>query len=161
MKTQLLRVSVFALAVSGMVLCAGCEEERAQAEVPVFTPAPAAPAESTTKTAVLENTNAAPEAVPATKVVQPAVAPEEAKTSPATAEIIKLVQAGVSEEVILSYITNSTLPFNVGSDQIVYLNDLGVSSTVITSLIEHDKLPGIAAKNSTVGPSLPPGVALT
>src|SRR5437867_1274401 len=122
MKTLLLRVSALALAVSSLVWCVGCEEERAQAEVPLFTPAPTvnavAASEASNRIAV-ESTNAVPEQIPAAKVVQPPVPPEETKASPAMAEVIKLVQAGVSEEVTLTYVTNSTLPFNVTSDQIV------------------------------------------
>src|ERR1051325_2521316 len=165
MKTQLLRVSMLALAVSSLVLCAGCEEERAQAEVPLFTPAPigspVAALASTNQIVVAENTNAAPEETPAIKVVQTPVPPQDAKTSPALAEVIKLVQAGVSEEVTLAYIKNATQPFNVSSDQIVYLNDLGVSTAVITSMIEHDSSTGVAERKADTSTALPPGVALT
>src|ERR1043166_8224524 len=111
MKTRLFRVSMLSLAVSVLVVCAGCEEDRAQAEVPLFTPAPVASPvtaiAATNEVPVLENTNAVPEQTPVIKVVQPPVVPQDAKTSPALAELIKLVQAGVGEEVTMAYINNS------------------------------------------------------
>ncbi|HEY0549524.1 MAG TPA: DUF6600 domain-containing protein [Verrucomicrobiae bacterium] len=58
--------------------------------------------------------------------------------SPGLAEVAKLAQAGVSEEVMLAYVDKYSGSFNVGADQILYLNDLGVSSTVITSMLKHD-----------------------
>jgi len=164
MKTQLFRVSMLSLAVSVLVVCAGCEEDRAQAEVPLFTPAPVASPvtaiEATNEVPVLENTNAVPEQTPVIKVVQPPVVPQDAKTTPALAEIIKLVQAGVGEEVTMAYINNSNQPFNVSSDQIVYLNDLGVSTGVITAMLQHDSAAGTADGKNSASTSLPPGVAL-
>jgi hypothetical protein len=89
-------------------------------------------------------------------------APLSIKVSPGLAEIIKMVQAGVREEVLLAYIVNSTNIFNVGADEIVYLNDLGVSSSVITTLIQHDASPDIIAmkKAGAAANPLPPGIAL-
>ena len=89
--------------------------------------------------------------------------PPNLKPSPALAEIIKLVQAGVSEDVILSYVTNSTEVFRADSDSIVYLNDLGVASPVITAIIQHDASPESRARHASANAvkPLPPGVALT
>jgi hypothetical protein len=159
MKTQLFRVSALALSASMLVLATGCQEGRAQAEVPVFQPTPvlaAAPAEAPQTPTPPD---AAPEATPAVKVVQAPVVPDK-NLSPALAEVVKLVQAGVSEEVIMAYITNSPQPFNATSDQIVYLNDLGLSSPMITALLAHDSPARALAKNATPGP-LPPSVTQT
>src|SRR5579863_3354262 len=49
------------------------------------------------------------------------------KLSAGAAEIVKLAQAGVDGDVMLAYIGTVKSCFNLGSDQIVYLNDLGVS----------------------------------
>src|SRR4051812_42982511 len=116
MKTQLLRVWAVTSAVVGVVLCAGCDEERAQAEGPLFTiaPAPQPPAaevfekpapvaEATNAIPVATNTafastNATPEQAPEVRVVQNPVPPADVQTSPALAEIVKLVEAGVGEE---------------------------------------------------------------
>src|SRR5207247_9337105 len=120
------------------MFCSGCEESKAQAEVPLFTPAPvtAEAADLPGTNAVQAGTNAAPDQ-PAAKVVQTPVPPADLKASPALVEVIKLAQAGVAEEVMLAYITNSPLTFHLSSDQIVYLNDLGVSTMVVTALIQH------------------------
>src|SRR4030095_6107544 len=71
----------------------------------------------------------------------------------------------------MAYVTNSTNFFKVGSDEIVYLNDLGVSTTLVSVLIQHDSSPemltrkntGSAVTTVTTGTThgLPPGVALT
>src|SRR5690606_31805918 len=47
------------------------------------------------------------------------------RISPAAAELVKLAQAGVDESVMMAFVTNSTLVFNLTSDDIVYLNDVG------------------------------------
>ena len=65
--------------------------------------------------------------------------PPDVRLSLPLTEIVKLAQAGVDDSVMLAYITNSAYTFNLGSDQIIYLNDLGVSSEVITALIQHDQ----------------------
>src|SRR5438105_11007966 len=154
MKTQLFRVSVSAFAISSLVLCAGCEEGNGATGVPVFVAAstanpapsadlPASPAPQGAN-APSEGPVATPDGPPAVKVVQTPVAPADVHPSPALAEVIKLAQAGVSEEVMVAYIGNSSQPFSVSSDQVVYLNDLGVSSLVITSLLQHDSSPGVS-----------------
>ncbi|MEY2466059.1 MAG: hypothetical protein QOD03_580 [Verrucomicrobiota bacterium] len=60
--------------------------------------------------------------------------------SPAVAEIVKLVQAGVDESVLLSFATNSGSIFDLSSDDIVYLNDIGVPGSVVTAMIQHDQV---------------------
>src|SRR6266446_1485836 len=112
MKTQLFRVSALALAASTLVLGTGCQEERAQAEVPVFTPTPVLAAGAEAEAPQAPTPPTAPEATPAVKLVQAPVVPDKENLSPALAEVVKLVQAGVSEEVVMAYITNSAQPFN-------------------------------------------------
>jgi len=161
MKTQFFRVSALAVAASGLILCSGGGKAGAQAEAPSVTTISAEaltePAEPAPQP---EGENASP-AQPAVKVVQPPAAPEDVKASPALAEVIKLAHAGVSEEVMLSYIANSPNRFSISSDQIVYLNDLGVSTTVITSLIQHQGSPEAAPGKSAPPPSLAPNLVLT
>ncbi|HZQ48210.1 MAG TPA: DUF6600 domain-containing protein, partial [Verrucomicrobiae bacterium] len=70
---------------------------------------------------------------------QPAVpTPPDVKLSPGAAEVAKLAQAGLSEDVMLAYISNANSSFMLGSDQIVYLNDLGVSGTVVKAMIQRE-----------------------
>lgn len=98
-----------------------------------------------------------PEPAPAS-AVKPV--PPDLKFSPATRELVKLAQAGVSESVMLAFVTNSTSTFNLGADQIVFLNDLGVSSEVIRAMIEQDRrlrelagqLPPLHGQNTSAAP---------
>jgi len=66
--------------------------------------------------------------------------PASPRASPALAEIIKLIQSGVDESVVLAFIDNTTTPFDPSADDILYLNDLGVSSKVITALLRQSKI---------------------
>jgi uncharacterized protein DUF6600 len=101
------------------------------------------------------------------QTVPPAKPPAEVKTSPALAEVIRLVQAGVSEEVILAYVSNSTNVFQLSSAEILYLNDLGVSSNIITAMMRMggaptNAPPAVIAQKSpdmNVLPAPPPQLA--
>src|SRR5205823_1600582 len=50
--------------------------------------------------------------------------------SPATAEVVRLAESGLGDEVVLSYVTNSQAAFNLSADDIVYLKDVGISEAV-------------------------------
>jgi hypothetical protein len=81
------------------------------------------------------NLSAVPEPTPPTgKPLPPTIRP----SSP-TAEVVKLTQSGVDESVMLAFIANSTSTFNLGSDEIIYLNDLGVPDGVVTAMIQRDQ----------------------
>src|SRR5437762_14007814 len=58
--------------------------------------------------------------------------------SPAAADVIRLAESGVGDDVVLAYIQNSQSTFNLGADDVLYLRDVGVSSTVITAMLNHD-----------------------
>jgi len=83
--------------------------------------------------------------------IPPTVKTDAVAMSPGLGEVVKLAQAGVGEEVMLAYVDKYSGSFNVGSDQILYLNDLGVSGTVITAMLKHDGSNVAAAP-----PSQPP-----
>ena len=106
-------------------------------------------------------TPAAPTAKPSPMAVNQPV-PEKLKMSPALGEVVKLAQGGVSEEVMLAYINNSSDAYYLGADEILYLNDLGVSTAVLTALIQRDASPDAAAARwaATQTNSLPEHVAL-
>lgn len=40
---------------------------------------------------------------------------------------------------MLAYVTNSTASFNLGADEIIYLNDVGVPSSVVAAMIQRDQ----------------------
>ena len=58
--------------------------------------------------------------------------------SPGAAEVVRLAEAGTSDDVILAYIQNSTATFDLSADQILYLRDIGLSSPVITAMLGRD-----------------------
>jgi hypothetical protein len=77
---------------------------------------------------------------PAKKLATEIEVPANLKPSPATAEIIKLANAGVEESVMLSFVTNSLGTFNLRAEEIIYLNDIGVPTAVVTAMIQRDHL---------------------
>ncbi len=70
--------------------------------------------------------------------VEPVLPPNILPATP-LADVIKLAQSGVGENVILTFITNSIEPFDLDSEEIVYLNDIGVSDGVITMMMQRDQ----------------------
>jgi hypothetical protein len=63
--------------------------------------------------------------------------PAPVKLSFGVDDIVKMVQRGVELEIVLTYIENSTIPYYLKAEEIVYLHDLGVPSTIVTALIRH------------------------
>src|SRR5579859_8262830 len=98
------------------LLSNGC----AHAQIPASPP----PAASTASPAV--------EPAPAGGPTQPPAVP------PAAAEVVRLAQAGTSDDVMLAYIQNNTALFELSADQILYLRDIGISSPVITAMLSRD-----------------------
>jgi hypothetical protein len=56
------------------------------------------------------------------------------------AEAIKLASSGLDEGVLLAFVTNSTGTFNLGAEEIIYLNDIGVHGNVISAMIQRDHM---------------------
>jgi uncharacterized protein DUF6600 len=172
MKTLMLRVCYLGLAVSTILASPGDKEKATTEDVNPVDPVADVlkPLQIADADALADADLPAPLAAPTNAPVKPPpmpleepVPPPNVKLSPALAEVIKLVQAGVSADVLLAYITNSTSVFDIDSNAIVYLNDLGVTNTVITALIQHDSSPETAARraSATAAQPLPPGLAAT
>jgi hypothetical protein len=68
----------------------------------------------------------------------PGTAAVPANISPGAAEVVRLAESGVGDDVVLAYIQNSQATFNLGADDVLYLRDLGLSSPVITAMLNHD-----------------------
>lgn len=64
--------------------------------------------------------------------------------SPGLADVIKLVEAKVGDEVVLNYIKSSGVTYHPTAAEIVYLTDLGVSDAVISAILQPAQ-PGVAA----------------
>lgn len=161
-----------------LALGAGCETNRAKAEstqnptaVQVFTnppppatvsPAPvvvAAPVANPGSAAVATPIEPSPvSSVTSTNaaVVQAPVVPEQMNLSPALTQVVKLIQGGVNQDVVMAYVTNSTDLFNIGSNEILYLHDLGTPAPVITALIQKDSSPEAQAKRQALSAGLAP-----
>ena len=176
MKTPKFRVWIMGLAVSCLALGGGYKDTNAPDELSADVPPADEPLLQVDEAKPLDLADAGVDAEPAApgtvtstnavgtnaiKMVQAPSVPED--VSPELQEIIKLVQAGLSEEVIMSYITNSTNAFSVDADDLVYLNDLGVSSSVVTAIIQQDNTADARAKKHSLAAvkPLPAGTALS
>ena len=105
----------------------------------------------------LDLADAAVEPISAEKPLPPNVKP----TGPA-AEVIRLAESGVDEAVMLAFVTNSTNIFNLGADDIIYLNDIGVPSSVVTAMIQRDQaLQGVSTNNPPAMVAGPPATVPT
>lgn len=72
---------------------------------------------------------------------QPIVAiPPKIPTSPGIAEIVKLAQAGVEQDVLLAYVENSQVAYNPTADELVYLHDVGIQPKIVTAIIQQGNL---------------------
>ncbi len=78
-------------------------------------------------------------AVPATATTANELPPNIIPTSP-VAQVVRLIQAGVDQSIILTYVTNSSGTFNLDSDKIIYLRDIGLPNEIITAMIQRDQL---------------------
>jgi hypothetical protein len=72
-----------------------------------------------------------------------------ADLTPGLADVIKLTQSNVGDDVVLGYIKNSGNAYKPTADEILYLNDLGVSQNVINALMQNGKPGGQEAVAAT------------
>src|SRR3954464_15696795 len=111
MKTLMLRVCYWGLAVSAILIAPGADKQ-ANADVPDPVADILKPLQLPDIDADVDEDVPAPVAIGAaggTKaptVVSEPTTPPNMKLSPGMAEVVKLVQAGVSQDVLLAYVTN-------------------------------------------------------
>ncbi|HTL16194.1 MAG TPA: hypothetical protein VL793_03105, partial [Patescibacteria group bacterium] len=58
--------------------------------------------------------------------------------SSSATEVVKMAEAGTSDEVLLAYVQNSATPFDLSADAILYLRDIGLSSQVTAAMLDRD-----------------------
>jgi hypothetical protein len=58
------------------------------------------------------------------------------RVAPAISQLAKMHDAGVSEDVMLAYVQNSSMP-KPNADELIYLHEAGVSKNVITTLLSR------------------------
>jgi hypothetical protein len=78
-----------------------------------------------------------------------------ANLSPGVQEVVRLSQAHMSDDVILSYIRNSGVSYHLSADDILYLNTQSVSQPVISALL---KAGGSATPAPAPAPAPPASV---
>jgi hypothetical protein len=67
-------------------------------------------------------------------------------------QIIRLSQAGVSDETIIAYVKNSGLSYGLDADQIINLRQQGVSDAVLTTMLNQPKLGPVLYTPTTPAP---------
>jgi hypothetical protein len=90
-----------------------------------------------------------------------AVQPANITLPPELAEIVRLAQSGVSDDVLVAYIQKSPAKYSVTADQIVYMKDLGISERVFQAMLANGGQIGAAGPTPTVpqnpAPAIPGG----
>jgi len=163
MKTRSLTHLSLVLALLGLPFAGGCTQSSANSAEPELTNAQPAVVQSAGDSS--SATAAAETATPVSSVqhAEPVLPPNILPATP-LAEVIKLAQSGVGDNVMLAFITNSVKPFELNAEEIVYLNDLGVTSSVITTILQHDQglkpLPSNLTSPAAPPPPEPEAVAV-
>jgi hypothetical protein len=74
-------------------------------------------------------------------IEKPITPPEN--LSPGIAELARLAQSGVGEDVLMAYVNNSSQDMHPSADEIIYPEDLGISETVIAAAVNRQSsIPG-------------------
>jgi len=144
MKTRFSPFFSLCLVLAILPALAGCSKSDSSAQKAAVEPQPAlmaatdgteeeAPTESSDKGEGQDIAEATVRSVSTDKPVPPGV-----QLNPAIEEVIRLADARVHESVMLTYVTNSAVAFELGADEIIYLNDLGVPSEVVTAMLTRD-----------------------
>jgi hypothetical protein len=108
--------------------------------------------------AAAQNSAAADTDAPAKLVSTEKPLPPSIRPSGPVAEVVKLANSGLDESVMLAFVTNSTSTFNLGAEEIIYLNDIGVPGAVVTGMIQRDQeLKTSLAAAANPPASQPPG----
>lgn len=64
---------------------------------------------------------------------------DESRLSSASAKVVRLLQAGIDEKVIVAFAKNNPAPKALSADELIYLHELGVSSSVLTAMLTPSK----------------------
>src|SRR4051812_11714894 len=150
-----------ALALAVLPLLAGCDQEQANSAPIAGTEVAQAPADTNAPLdATVSDANPPPPEVmedklsnaPATVISTPSTASVSGSNNQQLNEVVKLVQAGVGEAVLMAYVTNSPTAFNVSSDDVVYLNDIGAPESVVTAMLQRDQYFSANAPSAATQP---------
>jgi len=101
--------------------------------------------------AVQSSPSSATEAYPS----QPAATGSGLASSSATAEVLKLARAGVSEDVILAYIQNSNRSYPLTASEIISLRKEGITDRMLTAMLNQRVAAPAVAFNAGSKPPPP------
>ena len=79
------------------------------------------------------------------------------QVSPGIAQLAKLRETGLTEEVLVAFVQNSSVP-KPNADELIYLHERGVPAAVITALLKRNDKPPPQTVN--VAQEEPPAAAL-
>src|SRR3989442_1488046 len=131
MKIGLLSALMPAVAVGGMTLLLGCEDDSKKSAASGSGDAPAP--------VVASNAAAVANASPGPLQPAPKAVAAPPVLSPGVDEVVQLAQADVGDEVLMAYVENSPAEYKLKVDEILYLHDLGLSAQVIAAMVRHSQ----------------------
>jgi hypothetical protein len=120
---------------------------------------------TSTRAGQSEQPESAPAATAAPGTIQAAPAPVTTQATAAKPlpenlqELVKLAERGLGDEVLIAWVKNSAVPFQMTSDDVVYLTDLGVSEAVIKAMLEHRGAPVTAVNPPVATAPINPPIA--
>ena len=95
----------------------------------------------------------------------PAPAPTAAAVSVpltvGTQEVLKLVRSKLGDDTIIAFIKNSSLAYNLGAEQVIFLRNEGVSEAVLNTMLTRGNGPSGAAIAASPAPSVAPATSST
>src|SRR6267143_1388528 len=81
---------------------------------------------------------AADPASPASNSAEPTSAAPSSLSSLAAADVVKLSQSGVSDDVLLAFVNSSQQPYNLSANDVLYLKNAGLPPAVLEAMLRHD-----------------------
>ena len=118
-------------------LACGCSPQNSSAQTQTSAP----PAATTNSVATVPETKAPTAPAVPTAVSSATSAPLPSNIPPTSqlAQVVRLTQAGVDQSIIMTFVTNSSLTFNLDSDKIIYLTDAGAPADLVTAMMQRDQ----------------------
>lgn len=137
MKTRFSIIGLWAAGMIGMALLPACFNNMAEASTNAIKTAGATNQPAVQPAA----TNAAVPAPPpkdltnAPVVEKKAMDPALLNLTPGLADVIKMAQSGVAEEIIVEFVKKSQYDYQLTADEVIYLNDLGISTNIVSAML--------------------------
>ena len=100
------------------------------------------------------STALAQEAAPATAVPTVAYSAPAPQLDPGLQQILRLAQAKIGDDTIITFIRNSGYRYNLNADQIIYLRQQGISEPVVLTLLTQAR-PALAPATAALPAQAP------